>query len=189
MNWSSEHLRSAKVAAHHSKQRTCAYKMFFQSFPTLCTYEEIEVTHMINALRPSPSSIVAYCKTGKNSQLKEHMVASFPGPEEGEEKNRCLGMRLILFPCPEQWAATFCTLQMFRSPTLARNGLHHTPRLIIWIHSLVRKVTPHTLVYIVYIGTYPPFSQKLETIISGSSFAVWPFTWCSNWLPILFHRK
>ena len=47
---------------------------------------------MINALRPS-SSIVAYCKhqkleKEKNSQLKEHMVASFRGVEEGEEKAR-----------------------------------------------------------------------------------------------------
>ena len=63
---------------------------------------------MINALRPSPS-IVAYCKhqnwvvkKGKNSQLKEHMVALFPGVEEGEEKDQCLGMRLISFPCREQ---------------------------------------------------------------------------------------
>ena len=80
--------------------------MLFQSFPTLCTYVDTEVTSMINALRPS---IVAHCKRQKlgsekrkNSQLKEHMVASFPGPEEGEEKDQCLGMRLILFPCPEQ---------------------------------------------------------------------------------------
>ena len=72
--------------------------------------------------------------------MKEHMVASFPGTEEGEEKDPCLGMRLISFPCPEQWAATFCTLQMFRSSTLARNGLHNTPCLLIWIHSLVPKV-------------------------------------------------
>ena len=63
---------------------------------------------MINGLRPSPS-IVAYYKhqklgseKEKNSQLKEHMVASFPGVEEGAEKDRCLGMTLILFPCPEQ---------------------------------------------------------------------------------------
>ena len=72
MNWSSEHLQSAKVAAHRSKQRTCAYKMLFQSFPTLCTYVDIEVTHMINALRPSPS-FVAYCKHQKL------------GSEKGEE--------------------------------------------------------------------------------------------------------
>ena len=39
---------------------------------------------------------------GKNSQLKEHMVALFPGVEEGEEKDLCLGMRLIVFPCREQ---------------------------------------------------------------------------------------
>ena len=71
----------------------------------MCTYVDIEVNHMINALRPSPS-IVAYCKHQKlgseNSQLKEHMVASFPGVEEGEKKDPCLGMTLILFPCPEQ---------------------------------------------------------------------------------------
>ena len=41
-------------------------------------------------------------KKGKNSQLKEHMVALFPGVEEGEEKDPCLGMRLISFPCREQ---------------------------------------------------------------------------------------
>ena len=65
MNWSSEHLQSAKVAARCSGQRTCAQKkMLFQSFPALCTYVDIEVTHMINALRPSPS-IVAYCKHQK----------------------------------------------------------------------------------------------------------------------------
>ena len=162
MNWSSEHLQSAKVAAHRSKQRTCAYKMLFQSFPTPCTYVDTEVT--INALRPS---IVAYCKhqklgseTWKNSQLKEHMVASFPGPEEGEEKDRCLGMRLISFPCPEQWTATFCTLQMFRSPTLARNGLHHTPHLLIWIHSLVPKVLVVCHCYCVSVTKLVPDSHQ-----------------------------
>ena len=41
-------------------------------------------------------------KKGNNSQLKEHMVASFPDVEEGEEKDLCLGMTLILFPRPEQ---------------------------------------------------------------------------------------
>ena len=46
--------------------------MLFQSFPTLCTYVDIEVTHMINALRPSPS-IVAYYKHQKL------------GSEKGEE--------------------------------------------------------------------------------------------------------
>ena len=73
MNWSSEHLQSAKVAAHRSKQRTCAYKMLFQSFPTLCTYVDIEVTHMINGLRPSPS-IGAYCK-------HQNWVVNRPGNE------------------------------------------------------------------------------------------------------------
>ena len=60
---------------------------------------------MINALTLSPS-IVAYCKhqklgseKGEDSQLKEHMVASFSGPEEKDPR---LGMMLISFPCPEQ---------------------------------------------------------------------------------------
>ena len=46
--------------------------MLFQSFLTLCTYVDLEVTHMINGLRPSPS-IVAYCKHQKL------------GSEKGEE--------------------------------------------------------------------------------------------------------
>ena len=145
MNWSSEHLRSAKVAAHRSKQRTCAYKMLVQSFPTRCTYVDIDVTHMIMVSdHPPPLLHTASIKNWvvikeMNSQLKEHMVASFPGPEEGEEKDRCLGITLILFPCPEQWAATFCTLQ--KSNTCKKWAPPHTTLANLVCHCYCVSVT------------------------------------------------